>query len=35
MTTDELIALAEEVSGQDLDAFFTDWLEADEIPALP
>ena len=19
----------------DLDAFFTDWLEADEIPALP
>ena len=35
VTTDEFIALAEEVSGQDLDAFFTDWLEADEIPALP
>ena len=25
-TTDDFIALAEEVSGQDLDAFFTDWL---------
>jgi len=24
--TDDFIALAEEVSGQDLDAFFTDWL---------
>jgi aminopeptidase N len=25
-TTDDFIALAEEISGQDLDAFFTDWL---------
>jgi aminopeptidase N len=25
-TTDDFIALAEEVSGEDLDAFFTDWL---------
>ncbi|WP_448639137.1 M1 family metallopeptidase [Geodermatophilus sp. URMC 63] len=31
VTTADLLALAEEVSGQDLDAFFTDWLsEADE-----
>jgi aminopeptidase N len=26
VTTDDFIALAEEVSGEDLDAFFTDWL---------
>jgi aminopeptidase N len=26
VTTDDFVALAEEVSGQDLDAFFTDWL---------
>jgi len=25
-TTEDFIALAEEVSGEDLDAFFTDWL---------
>ena len=35
VTTDDFIALAEEVSGEDLEAFFADWLEADEIPELP
>lgn len=31
-TTADFIALAEEVSGQDLDAFFTDWLETPWTP---
>lgn len=35
VTTEDFITLAEEVSGQDLDAFFADWLEADAIPELP
>ena len=33
--TDELIALAEEVSGQDLDAFFEAWLFSGRMPDLP
>lgn len=35
VTTDDLIALSEEVSGQELDDLFESWLEDDEIPALP
>ncbi len=35
MTTDDFIALAEEVSGEELDDLFEAWLEDDEIPALP
>jgi aminopeptidase N len=34
-TTDEFIALAEEVSGQQLDDFFQQWLVDPEIPELP
>jgi hypothetical protein len=33
--TDDLIALAEEVSGQDLTAFFQDWLRDPDKPAWP
>jgi len=33
VATDEFIALAEQISGQDLDAFFDAWLSADEPPA--
>ena len=33
-TTDDFIALAEEVSGEDLDGFFDDWLEAEGVPEL-
>ena len=35
VTTDDFIALAEEVSGEELDDLFTAWLEDDRIPALP
>jgi aminopeptidase N len=31
-TADDFIALAEEVSGEDLDAFFADWLETPWTP---
>lgn len=33
--TDEFIALAEEVSGQDLTAFFDQWLFSSQMPNLP
>jgi aminopeptidase N len=33
--TSDFIAVAEEVSGQDLKAFFDGWLYADEMPAIP
>ncbi len=33
-TTDDLTALAEQVSGEQLDAFFEAWLRADEPPAM-
>jgi aminopeptidase N len=32
-TTDEFIALAEEVSGQDLGTFFADWLFSAQLPS--
>lgn len=32
-TTDDFTALASEVAGRDLDAFFTAWLSAEELPA--
>ena len=32
--TQQFIALAESISGQDLDAFFDDWLYSDEKPTL-
>lgn len=31
----EFMAIAREVSGQDLDAFFTAWLEAPQMPDIP
>ncbi|MGY1804942.1 M1 family metallopeptidase [Blastococcus sp. SYSU D00922] len=34
VSTADLVALAEEVSGQDLDAFFTAWIYTPEKPAL-
>ncbi len=34
-TTDDLIAVAEEVSGQDLDALFEAWLFGDDVPEFP
>jgi aminopeptidase N len=34
-STADLIAVAEEMSAQDLDAFFDTWLYAKEIPAIP
>ncbi len=34
-STDDFIAVAQSVSGQDLQAFFTDWLFSAEIPPLP
>ncbi|MFZ2501918.1 MAG: M1 family metallopeptidase, partial [Nocardioides sp.] len=34
-TTAQFMALAEQVSGQDLDAFFKDWLVDTDRPALP
>jgi len=33
--TDEFIAVAEEVSGQDLTFFFEDWVYGDTLPKLP
>jgi aminopeptidase N len=33
--TDEFIAIAEDVSGQDLTGFFEDWLYGDSLPGLP
>ncbi len=33
--TDEFIILAEEVSGQDLKAFFDQWLFSSRMPGLP
>jgi aminopeptidase N len=35
VTTDDFVALAEEVSGRDLDAFFDSWLHSTELPAMP
>jgi aminopeptidase N len=35
VSTDDLVALAEQVSGQQLDALFDDWLYADSLPTLP
>jgi aminopeptidase N len=35
VTTDDFIALSEEVSGEELDDLFEAWLEDDEVPALP
>jgi aminopeptidase N len=34
-TTDEFIAVAEEVSGRDLDAFFDGWLFGEDTPPKP
>ena len=34
-TTPEFISLAEDISGQDLGAFFGEWLFADVMPDLP
>ncbi len=34
-TTDDFIAVAEEVSGQDLKQFFTDWLYSGVLPPIP
>ena len=33
-STDDFIALTEEVSGQDLSTFFDSWLYSQELPAL-
>lgn len=33
--TNDFIAVAQEVSGQDLKIFFSDWLYSDQIPPLP
>ena len=34
MTTADLVALSEEVSGQELDAFFADWVYDPDKPAV-
>jgi aminopeptidase N len=34
-TTEDFVALAEEVAGRDLDAFFDGWLFGTELPPLP
>jgi aminopeptidase N len=34
-STEDFIAVAESVSGQDLKDFFSDWLYSDKIPPLP
>jgi aminopeptidase N len=33
--TSDFIAVAEEVSGQDLDVFFDNWLYSEEIAPMP
>jgi aminopeptidase N len=33
VTTDDFVHTAEEVSGEDLGAFFDEWLYADQVPA--
>ena len=33
-STDDFIALAEELSGDDLTELFDEWLYADEVPGL-
>jgi aminopeptidase N len=35
VTTDDFIELSEEVSGDDLQTFFDDWLSAEQVPELP
>ena len=35
VTTEDFVALAEEVSGEQLDAFFEAWLFEPALPALP
>ncbi|MEQ8672217.1 MAG: M1 family metallopeptidase [Aggregatilineales bacterium] len=35
VTTDDFIAVAEEISGQDLDALFDAWLYQGELPDMP
>jgi aminopeptidase N len=35
VSTDDFIAVAEEISERDLDAFFIDWLYNDQIPDVP
>ena len=34
-TTDDFIAVAEEVSGKDLTKFFDSWLYSEKIPPIP
>jgi aminopeptidase N len=34
-TTEDFVAVAEEISGQELDALFDAWLYTDELPARP
>ena len=34
-STDDFIAVAEEVSGEDLSAFFDAWLLGEELPPIP
>ncbi|MEZ4867602.1 MAG: M1 family metallopeptidase [Caldilineaceae bacterium] len=34
-STEDFIAVAEEISGEDLTAFFQEWLYADKLPPLP
>jgi hypothetical protein len=35
VTTQDFVAVAEEVGGQDLDAFFDAWLYQTKLPAIP
>jgi aminopeptidase N len=34
-TTDDFVALAEAVSGQELDALFAEWLYEPDLPLFP
>ncbi len=34
-STDDFIALASEVAGEDLTGFLEDWLRSDELPPMP
>ncbi len=34
-STEDFVALAEEISGEDLDAFFEEWLFAPALPTMP